>query len=50
MQDLAGDADIQWRDVLDEYTSDIMEQLQTNDNLDIIDMVKIASNSVQNTR
>ncbi|MEM9298124.1 MAG: hypothetical protein AAGA64_07015 [Bacteroidota bacterium] len=50
MQDLAGDVDIQWRDALDEYTSDIMEQLQTNDNLDIIDMVKIASNSVQNTR
>jgi len=50
IEELTSDPDIPWSDALDVYTNDVLEHLETNDNIDILDMIKIASSSVQNHR
>lgn len=50
IEELASDPQIPWNDALDEYTNDVMEHLEMNNNIDILDMVSIASKSVQSYR
>lgn len=50
MEELARDPSIPWDDALDDYTNDVLEHLQTNDNIDILDMVSMASKSVRSFR
>ncbi len=50
VQKITGNAELPWDDVLDEYTNDVLDHLQTNDNIDELDMVSIASRSAQNYR
>ncbi|MEO9474609.1 MAG: hypothetical protein ABJG41_03730 [Cyclobacteriaceae bacterium] len=50
IETLTEDPYIAWHDALDEYADDVLDHLMTGDTLDIIDMVSMASKSVQSIR